>query len=64
MILASDNYEQIIKSAIALGNDTDITAAIVGALTGVYFGIDSITERMYLEYCSKPIVYPFIVFVH
>ncbi|OPZ88624.1 MAG: ADP-ribosyl-(dinitrogen reductase) glycohydrolase [Firmicutes bacterium ADurb.Bin419] len=60
MVLVSDNYEQVVKSAIALGDDTDTTAAIAGGLAGIYFGVDNIPERMYLGLRGKEMVYPLI----
>lgn len=60
MVLASDNYEKVVKSAIALGDDTDTTAAIAGGLAGIYFGFDNIPKRMYLELRGKEMVQPLI----
>jgi ADP-ribosylglycohydrolase len=48
MILISGNpgnYEQAVKSAIALGHDTDTTAAIAGGLAGIFFGVNDIPKR-------------------
>lgn len=60
MVLASDNYEEVVKSAVALGNDTDTTAAIAGGLAGIYFGFDNIPERWYAGLRGKEMVYPLI----
>ncbi|SHO52351.1 ADP-ribosylglycohydrolase family protein [Anaerocolumna xylanovorans] len=60
MVLASDNYEQAVKSAIALGDDTDTTAAIAGGLAGIYFGFDNIPNRWYSELRGKEMVYTLI----
>ena len=38
----SENYEESIKKVILLGHDTDTFAAVTGALTGCYYGFDSI----------------------
>lgn len=38
-------YEDAVKSAVSLGNDTDTTACILGGLAGIAFGYDSIPER-------------------
>lgn len=35
-------YEDVVKSAIELGNDTDTTACIAGGLAGVHFGFEGI----------------------
>uniref|UniRef100_UPI0025F39AA3 ADP-ribosylglycohydrolase family protein n=1 Tax=uncultured Clostridium sp. TaxID=59620 RepID=UPI0025F39AA3 len=46
MILKSaKSYEDAVKSAIALGNDTDTTSAVVGGLAGILFGFDNIPKR-------------------
>lgn len=60
MVLASENYEKVVKSAIALGDDTDTTAAIAGGLAGIYYGFDNIPERSYLGLRGKEMVYPLI----
>lgn len=38
-------YEQVIKAAIALGNDTDTTACVAGGVAGVRQGIGAIPGR-------------------
>ena len=38
----ASSYEETIKRAIALGNDTDTTAAIAGGLAGAYWGLEAI----------------------
>jgi ADP-ribosylglycohydrolase len=60
MVLASRDYEQVVKSAIALGDDTDTTAAIAGGLAGIHFGFGNIPTRWYLELRGKEMVYPLI----
>ncbi len=42
--LRSQSYEQAILTAINLGEDTDTTAAIVGGLAGVYYGLEAIPQ--------------------
>lgn len=39
------DYESVVKSAVALGNDTDTTACIAGGIAGIRFGVDSIPVR-------------------
>lgn len=39
------SYEDAVKQAVALGDDTDTTACITGGLAGLYFGYDNIPER-------------------
>lgn len=42
---STDNFESAVKAAIALGNDTDTTAAVTGGLAGIKYGFDGIPER-------------------
>lgn len=44
-VLATDNYEDCVREAIALGNDTDTTACIAGGLAGIFYGEQAIPER-------------------
>jgi ADP-ribosyl-[dinitrogen reductase] hydrolase len=44
-VLATDNYEDCVREAIALGNDTDTTACIAGGLAGVLYGERGIPAR-------------------
>lgn len=39
------DYEQVVKTAIALGTDTDTTAAVAGGIAGLRFGINAIPVR-------------------
>ena len=41
----AQSYEETVKRAVALGNDTDTTACIAGGLAGVYFGAADIPAR-------------------
>ena len=36
------SYEQVVKAAISLGDDTDTTACIAGGIAGLRFGRDTI----------------------
>lgn len=44
---ANDNetFEETVKAAIALGDDTDTTACIAGGIAGIKFGVDGIPKR-------------------
>lgn len=42
--LNTDSYDDSVIKAIHLGNDTDTIAALVGALSGIYYGYDSINK--------------------
>lgn len=39
------SYEESVKRAVCLGNDTDTIACITGGLTGIFYGFSSIPER-------------------
>ena len=44
-VVKAGDYERVVKSAIALGFDTDTTAAVAGGFAGVRDGIQSIPKR-------------------
>jgi ADP-ribosylglycohydrolase/protein-tyrosine phosphatase len=39
---AAEDYSDAVRRAVALGHDTDTTAAVAGGLAGAWFGLDSI----------------------
>lgn len=41
----SNSYEEVVKKAISLGNDTDTTAAVAGGLAGIIYGYENIPTR-------------------
>lgn len=43
--LESASYEQVVKAAIALGHDTDTTAAVAGGIAGLREGREAIPSR-------------------
>lgn len=43
--LQQSSYQDVIKTAIALGQDTDTTAAVAGGIAGLYYGYDAIPEQ-------------------
>lgn len=43
--LAAGSYEQVVRAAIRLGNDTDTTACVAGGLAGVRDGVAAIPAR-------------------
>ena len=47
------SYEEAVKQAIALGDDTDTTACITGGLAGIVFEYDGIPSRWLDELRSK-----------
>lgn len=44
-LLSTGSYEDCVKRAIALGNDTDTTAAIAGSLAGALYGEAALPDR-------------------
>lgn len=44
-IASTDSYEDAVRSAIALGHDTDTTACVTGGLAGALYGFDAIPVR-------------------
>ena len=44
-VCESDDFETVVRSAIALGNDTDTTACVAGGVAGLRFGISRIPLR-------------------
>ncbi|MBN3841785.1 ADP-ribosylglycohydrolase family protein [Burkholderia sp. Ac-20349] len=44
-LLSTGSYEDCVKRAIALGNDTDTTAAIAGSLAGALYGEHALPTR-------------------
>ncbi len=40
-----NSYEEIVKTAISLGDDTDTTACIAGGIAGLRFGVSAIPAR-------------------
>ena len=47
--MASDNYESAIRNSVYTGGDTDTVAAIAGAISEAYYGVNSIPYLMILE---------------
>ncbi|HEU5097597.1 MAG TPA: ADP-ribosylglycohydrolase family protein [Roseiflexaceae bacterium] len=56
--LNAGNYEQVVKSAIALGHDTDTTACIAGGIAGLRDGIGAIPGRWRAQLRGQELVAP------
>lgn len=54
------NFEETVKAAISLGNDTDTTACIAGGIAGMKFGIEGIPKRWRENLRGKEIYEPLI----
>lgn len=55
-----DDYEKIVKAAIALGEDTDTTACIAGGIAGIRFGVEAIPKRWRDDLRGKEIYEPLL----
>lgn len=60
MVLKHKTYEEVIKHAILLGDDTDTTAAIAGGIAGIREGIKAIPQRWMEQMKGKELVEPLI----
>lgn len=54
------NFEETVKAAISLGNDTDTTACIAGGIAGLKFGINGIPQRWKDNLRGKEIYEPLL----
>jgi ADP-ribosylglycohydrolase len=57
---AKPNFEESVKAAISLGNDTDTTAAIAGGIAGLIHGVEAIPERWRENLRGKEIYEPLL----
>jgi ADP-ribosyl-[dinitrogen reductase] hydrolase len=53
-------FEETVKAAISLGNDTDTTACIAGGIAGLKFGLNEIPERWRAGLRGKEIYRPLL----
>jgi ADP-ribosyl-[dinitrogen reductase] hydrolase len=60
MVLAAGSYESVVKAAVALGRDTDTTAAVAGGLAGVRDGIVAIPQRWVAALRGSELVKPLL----
>jgi ADP-ribosyl-[dinitrogen reductase] hydrolase len=58
--LEKGNYEQVVKAAISLGNDTDTTACIAGGIAGLREGINAIPKKWLSSLRGKELVEPLL----
>ena len=54
------SYEIAVKSAVALGNDTDTTACIAGGVAGIRDGIEAIPELWRQQLAAKELYEPLL----
>jgi len=55
-----DSYEQVGRSAVSLGHDTDTTACIAGGLAGLRDGVEAIPDRWLRQLRGKEMVEPLL----
>ena len=55
--LNSENYKESVLKAVNLGGDTDTIAALTGALSGLYYGYESIPEDWILRIANKKLIH-------
>lgn len=58
--LEENTFEDVIRTAILFGNDTDTTAAVAGGLAGIRFGISGIPKRWLEQLRGIELVEPLI----
>lgn len=56
----NQSYEETVKAAISLGNDTDTTACIAGGIAGIKFGLNDIPNRWRENLRGKEIYEPLL----
>ncbi|WP_434661527.1 ADP-ribosylglycohydrolase family protein [Paraburkholderia sp. A3BS-1L] len=58
--LEDSSFEEVIRSAILFGHDTDTTAAVAGGLAGIRFGLAGIPERWLSQLRGYRLVAPLL----
>jgi ADP-ribosyl-[dinitrogen reductase] hydrolase len=58
--LKAGNYEQVVKAAISLGNDTDTTTCVAGGIAGIRDGIEAIPVRWCAELRGIELIEPLL----
>lgn len=59
-VARGSSYEEVVKAAIGLGNDTDTTAAVAGGIAGLQYGIEGIPQRWRSALRGRPLVDPLL----
>ncbi|MFC2997881.1 ADP-ribosylglycohydrolase family protein [Acinetobacter sichuanensis] len=54
--LQQPTYQDVVKTAIALGRDTDTTACVAGGIAGLYYGFDAIPQAWVEQLRGKEMV--------
>jgi ADP-ribosyl-[dinitrogen reductase] hydrolase len=61
LAMQASSYEAVVKSAIALGYDTDTTACIAGGIAGLQWGVQAIPAHWMQQLRGKETVEPLLV---
>jgi ADP-ribosyl-[dinitrogen reductase] hydrolase len=60
LALAAGGYEDVVRAAVALGNDTDTTACVAGGIAGLRDGVQAIPERWRQALRGRELVTPLL----
>ena len=56
----TDTYEDAVRRAIALGNDTDTTAAVAGGIAGIRYGLGGISQSWRRQLRGQELLAPLL----
>ncbi|MCY1197665.1 ADP-ribosyl-[dinitrogen reductase] glycohydrolase [compost metagenome] len=59
-VLEESTFEDVVRTAVQFGNDTDTTACVAGGLAGIRFGLDGIPVRWLKQLRGHDIAVPLI----
>ena len=59
-LACGSTYEEVVKAAVALGNDTDTTAAVAGGIAGIVYGASAIPDRWRNELRGRELLDPLL----
>lgn len=54
--LTTEDYKESVLKAVNLGGDTDTIAALTGALSGLYYGVDTIPKKWKSRIANKDVI--------
>jgi ADP-ribosylglycohydrolase len=52
----SENFEEGVKLAVNLGDDTDTTAAVFGQIAGSFYGVEGIPDYLLNDLWDKKLI--------
>lgn len=55
-LLSTESYQDCVLKAVNLGDDTDTTAAVAGALAGLKYGYEAIPPAWLDTICNKKLI--------